>query len=97
VTEVGADVRFVERIKPESTAFEIAVGLHGLCDYQVRMPCRKKKAILAIEGLAGKVYHDAMHHFGGVWPRYGTLLGDSLDCYDLYYGRPRYSWPPYCS
>ncbi|MCK1480593.1 putative membrane protein [Bradyrhizobium sp. GM0.4] len=42
------------------------------------------------------LHHDAMHHFGGVWPRYGTLLGDSLDCYDLYYGRRPYSWPPYC-
>lgn len=42
------------------------------------------------------LHHDAMHRFGGLWPRYGTLLDDGLDCYDLYYGRPRYSWPPYC-
>ncbi|MGY4471829.1 putative membrane protein [Bradyrhizobium sp. LB9.1b] len=40
--------------------------------------------------------HYAMHNFGGVWPRYGRLLDDGVDCHDLYYGRPRYSWPPYC-
>ena len=43
------------------------------------------------------LHHAAMHRFGGVWPRYGRLLDDGLDCYDLYYGRPRYTWPPYCS
>ncbi|OSI76557.1 hypothetical protein [Bradyrhizobium canariense] len=42
------------------------------------------------------LHHDSMHRFGGVWPRYGAIFDNGLDCYDLYYGRPRNLWPPYC-
>ncbi|MCK1341572.1 hypothetical protein IVB38_37715 [Bradyrhizobium sp. 38] len=40
--------------------------------------------------------HYATHRFGGIWPGYGGLFDDGLDCYNPNYRYPPYYRPPYC-